>query len=42
MLSNQNLLSSITIKEGVLKNIDGSGDIEKVTESVIGILDNLK
>ncbi|MEL0537803.1 adenylate kinase [Staphylococcus debuckii] len=29
-------------KEGVLKNIDGSGDIEKVTESVIGILDNLK
>jgi len=29
-------------KEGILKNIDGSGDIEKVTESVIDILENLK
>ncbi|ANZ32776.1 adenylate kinase [Staphylococcus carnosus] len=29
-------------KEGILKNIDGSGDIEKVTDSVIDILDNLK
>ncbi|CAL28620.1 adenylate kinase [Staphylococcus carnosus] len=29
-------------KEGILQNIDGSGDIEKVTDSVIDILDNLK